>query len=239
MNASAPLPIHLEDYTVPDYLVDTVNLKFELGETSTAVESTLMMRRNGAHKEPLVLDGADLTLEQVTLDGAELDNTQYVVDAQSLTLRELPEHFCLRLRTVIHPERNTSLDGLYKSSNTFCTQCEAQGFRKITYYLDRPDVLARFTTTLRADKSRYPTLLSNGNQISSGESGDKHWVTWDDPYPKPSYLFGLIAGDLACLEDQFVTGIRAVGDAQDSGRAPQRQEMCPRHAGAEKIDALG
>jgi len=229
MNASAPLPIHLEDYTVPDYLVDTVNLKFELGETSTTVESTLMMRRNGAHKEPLVLDGADLTLEQVTLDGSELDNTQYVVDAQSLTLRELPEHFCLRLRTVIHPERNTSLDGLYKSSNTFCTQCEAQGFRKITYYLDRPDVMARFTTTLRADKSRYPTLLSNGNQISSGESGDKHWVTWDDPYPKPSYLFGLIAGDLACLEDQFVTA---------SGRSVTLKILVEHHNGKKCAHAM-
>jgi len=205
MNANEPVPIHLEDYTVPHYLVDTVDLKFELGESATVVESKLMLRRNGAHNEPLVLDGVELTLERVVLDGAILKQHEYTLDTQSLTLKDLPEHFCLEVRNVIHPEQNTSLDGLYKSSATFCTQCEAQGFRKITYYLDRPDVMARFTTTIQADKNLYPTLLSNGNQLSSGDDGNQHWVTWDDPYPKPAYLFALVAGDLACLEDNFRT----------------------------------
>ena len=205
MNANEPVPIHLEDYTVPHYLVDTVDLKFELGESATVVESKLMLRRNGAHNEPLVLDGVELTLERVVLDGAILKQHEYTLDTQSLTLKDLPEHFCLEVRNVIHPEQNTSLDGLYKSSATFCTQCEAQGFRKITYYLDRPDVMARFTTTIQADKNLYPTLLSNGNQLSSGDDGNQHWVIWDDPYPKPAYLFALVAGDLACLEDNFRT----------------------------------
>ena len=205
MNKVEPQAIFLKDYTPPDYLVDTVNLRFELDAARTRVESTLQLRRHGDHTRPLVLDGVELELESVWLDGVLLEPDRYRVDDESLRLDNVPAGFELKVRNWIRPEDNTSLEGLYKSANTFCTQCEAEGFRKITYYVDRPDVMARFTTTVVANGERYPTLLSNGNPVAAGKDGDRHWVTWEDPHPKPAYLFALVAGDLACLEDNFTT----------------------------------
>ena len=207
MTQPPPQTIHLKDYNPPDYLVDTTSLRFELTEGDTVVDSKLMMRRNGAHQRPLALHGVDLVLDHIRVNGASRPRSSYRTEGETLSIDEVPERFSLEVRTRIRPQDNTSLEGLYKSSGNFCTQCEAEGFRKITYYPDRPDVMARFSTTIVADKSRYPILLSNGNPIERGESADgHHWVTWEDPYPKPSYLFALVAGDLACVEDSFVTG---------------------------------
>ena len=206
MTPVSPPTVYLEDYTPPDYLVDTVSLRFELNERDTIVDARLLMRRNGDHQRALQLPGADLVLEQLRLDTEPVDRSRYRIDGDFLSIDDVPAQFSLEIRTRLRPQDNTALEGLYKSSGNFCTQCEAEGFRKITYYPDRPDVMARFSTTIVADKTRYPVLLSNGNPVARGESPDaRHWVTWEDPYPKPSYLFALVAGDLACVEDGFVT----------------------------------
>ena len=206
MTQTSPQTTYLEDYTPPNYLVDTVSLRFELTEQETIVDSTMMMRRNGVHQHPVDLHGVDLILDEICLDGEILPRTGYTIEGETLSLEGVPARFSLGVRTRIRPQENTSLEGLYKSSGNFCTQCEAEGFRKITYYPDRPDVMARFSTTIVADKHRYPVLLSNGNPVERGQDANsRHWVTWEDPYPKPSYLFALVAGDLACIEDQFVT----------------------------------
>ncbi|NIR31609.1 MAG: aminopeptidase N [Gammaproteobacteria bacterium] len=206
---TAPQPIHLKDYTPPDYLIDEVALHFDLGEEFTRVHSRLSVRRNperGKDAPPLVLDGQDLVLEGIALDGESLATDRYTVDDERLTVREVPARFSLDVQTRIEPQNNTSLEGLYKSSGVFCTQCEAEGFRRITYFIDRPDVMARYTTTIVADRDRYPVLLSNGNPIEQGQAeGNRHWVKWEDPFRKPSYLFALVAGDLACVHDTFVT----------------------------------
>ena len=206
---SDPKTIRLADYRAPAYLVDSVDLRFELGETGTDVQATLQLRRNpaaGAGPAPLVLDGQQLELLALALDGVPLPATRYQLDDAQLTVTDVPAAFRLDLTTRIHPETNTALEGLYRSSGNFCTQCEAEGFRKITYYPDRPDVMARFTTTVVAERARYPVLLSNGNPVGRGELGDgRHWVRWVDPYPKPAYLFALVAGDLGCVRDSFVT----------------------------------
>ena len=199
--------IHRQDYTPPAYLVEQVELRFELDEAGTTVASRLQLRRNPAEKGgALVLAGRQLELTALRLDGRPLGADEYAVDAETLTIAEVPAAFLLEVETRIHPESNTSLEGLYTSSGNFCTQCEAQGFRKITYYLDRPDVMARFTTTIVADRGRYPVLLSNGNPVAKGElKGGRHFVTWEDPFPKPCYLFALVAGDLVKIEDRFIT----------------------------------
>ncbi len=205
---ATPKTIRLEDYTPPRYWVDNVNLRFELGEDETRVVSELALRRNDSMAGPneLELLGEQLRLGQLHVDGHELADTDYVIDAERLLIRDVPAQFTLRVETFIRPQDNTSLEGLYQSSGNFCTQCEAEGFRKITYYLDRPDVMARFTTTIVADKSRYPVLLSNGNPTAEGElDNGQHWVTWEDPFKKPSYLFALVAGQLECISDHFTT----------------------------------
>jgi len=205
-----PQPINLRDYRPPSYLVDSVDLRFNLGEEETVVAARLALRRNpaaSAQARPCLLDGVDLELRSVAIDGKPLAPEDYVVDARSLRLLRVPEQFVLDLVTVIRPQENTSLEGLYKSSGNFCTQCEAEGFRKITYYPDRPDVMARFTTTIVADKALYPVLLSNGNLEAAGDiGGDRHFARWHDPFPKPAYLFALVAGNLASIEDVFTTG---------------------------------
>ena len=206
MTQTTPQSIYLEDYNPPDYLVDTASLRFELGDPETIVDSKLMMRRNGEHQRPMQLHGVDLKLEDLRINTQTVDRSRYHREGETLFIEDVPELFTVQIRTRIRPQDNTSLEGLYKSSGNYCTQCEAEGFRKITFYPDRPDVMARFSTTIVADKSQYPVLLSNGNSIERGEGGDgTHWVTWEDPYPKPSYLFALVAGNLACLEDTFVT----------------------------------
>jgi aminopeptidase N len=216
MRDASPKTIYLKDYQAPAFLIDTTDLRFELGEESTRVISRLKLRRNPVFAEhsavPLVLDGQDMVLEKLLIDDQELTPADYHIEEESLTIFTLPHAvnangaaFVLECHTRIKPQENTSLEGLYKSKKMFCTQCEAEGFRKITYYLDRPDVMSSFTTTVVADKSRYPVLLSNGNPVAQGEEGKRHWVTWQDPFRKPCYLFALVAGDLACVEDTFTT----------------------------------
>ncbi|NJO37996.1 MAG: aminopeptidase N, partial [Rhizobiales bacterium] len=207
------MPKYLRDYRPPGYLIDTVFLDFQLGEASTEVEARLSVRRNPEIEPrpdggaiPLVLDGEDLTLLAICLNGQRLPEPRYTANAETLTIHEVPERFTLEIITRIRPDKNTALEGLYVSNHIFCTQCEAEGFRKITYFLDRPDVMARYRTRIEADKAAYPVLLANGNKVASGERpGGRHYAVWEDPYPKPSYLFALVAGDLALLEDRFVT----------------------------------
>ncbi|MEB3900590.1 aminopeptidase N [Pseudomonas putida] len=207
MRTEQPQVIYLKDYQAPEYLIDETHLTFELFEDHSLVHAQLVMRRNparGAGLPPLVLDGQQLELLSVQLDDQALAAGDYQLDDDSLTLQPKAERFTLDTSVRIHPESNTALEGLYKSGKMFCTQCEAEGFRKITYYLDRPDVMSTFTTTVIAEQHRYPVLLSNGNPVGNGPSEDgRHWATWEDPFKKPAYLFALVAGDLWCVEDTF------------------------------------
>ena len=210
MRTSQPQTIFLKDYRVPAFLVDHVDLRFELFEDGARVHCTLAMRRNpdsDSSDKSLELDGDSLTtLESVSLDGNPLEGSAYEDRDDKLTLHEVPDQFNLGIVTWIEPQNNTRLEGLYKSSGMFCTQCEAEGFRCITYFPDRPDVMARFRTRVEADKTRYPILLSNGNDVEKGDLADgRHFVTWEDPFPKPCYLFALVAGDLLEKRDTFKT----------------------------------
>ncbi|VAW56552.1 Membrane alanine aminopeptidase N [hydrothermal vent metagenome] len=205
---TAPSPIYLKDYTQPHYWIDSIDLNFELGEEETRVVSKMEVRRNTNINVPhiLELDGEDLRLGVILINDVALSDAEFSVNHEGLWIPDVPENFTLQIETFIKPQLNTSLEGLYKSSGNFCTQCEAQGFRKITYYLDRPDVMAKFSTTITADKTKYPILLSNGNQVKSIDLDDgKHQVTWQDPFKKPCYLFALVAGDLECIQDTFTT----------------------------------
>jgi aminopeptidase N len=202
--------IYLKDYLPPSYVIDETHLTFKLFEDKTLVSSRLFMRRNPnagqQGRAELVLNGHDLVLEKLILDGEVLDSKDYTVTDDTLIIPKVPESFVLECETTIKPQENTSLEGLYKSRVMFCTQCEAEGFRKITYYLDRPDVLSSFTTRIEADKTLYPVLLSNGNNLASGDLEDgRHFVTWEDPFKKPSYLFALVAGKLSSVEDSYIT----------------------------------
>jgi aminopeptidase N len=201
-------PTRLVDYTPPAFLIDTIDLHFELGEQDTLVRSTLAVRRNpeASIARDLRLDGQDLPLVSACIDAQVLAGARTVLEPDSLTVKDVPDRFELSLCTRIQPQHNTALEGLYRSSGNFCTQCEAEGFRRITWSLDRPDVMSVYTTTIVADRTRYPVLLSNGNQVESRSLDDgRALVRWHDPFPKPSYLFALVAGDLACVEDRFVT----------------------------------
>nr|KJB20634.1 hypothetical protein B456_003G157400 [Gossypium raimondii] len=204
----APKEIFLKDYKSPDYYFDTVDLRFSLGEEKTIVASkiTVFPRVEGS-SAPLVLDGVDLKLISIKVDGKELKEGDYHLDSRHLTLPSPPEgKFTLEIDTEIQPQNNTSLEGLYKSSGNFCTQCEAEGFRKITFYQDRPDIMAKYTCRIEADKLLYPVLLSNGNLIEQGTlEGGKHYAVWEDPFKKPCYLFALVAGQLESRDDTFVT----------------------------------
>ena len=203
-----PKTIYLKDYQVPGYLIKTTDLRFEIYDGETIVSAMLHLYRNPAAKTPatqLTLHGADLELVSIALDGKSLSNSDYEFGEESLTIFDTPAEFKLLTITRIKPESNTSLEGLYRSRTMYCTQCEAEGFRKITYYLDRPDVMSEFTTTVVADK-KYPVLLSNGNLIDQGDAeNNRHYATWHDPFKKPAYLFALVAGDLAHIEDSFTT----------------------------------
>ncbi len=207
---AAPRPVRLKDYRAPEFLIDAVELVFELEDGATRVKSRLGMRRNPAGSEPkaaLVLDGEELALVSVALDGLALGPNRYRLPAEGgLVIDDVPDAFALDIETRIDPARNTALSGLYMSGGNFCTQCEPEGFRRITYFIDRPDVMARYTTTIVADKTRFPVLLSNGNPAGSGAAeGGRHWAKWVDPHPKPSYLFALVAGDLVAVRDRFTT----------------------------------
>lgn len=201
--------VYLSDYKVPPYLIETVNLEVILGEESTQVTNTLVMKANPDSTEgqkDLTLKGELLELISLSLDNKPLSEKDYKKTDTALTIFNVPTTFTLQIKTRIHPKENTALSGLYQSSGNFCTQCEAQGFRRITYFLDRPDVMARYTTKIIAEKKRYPILLSNGNLIAREElSNGLHSTTWQDPFKKPSYLFALVAGDLECMEDMFTT----------------------------------
>nr|VFK50324.1 MAG: aminopeptidase N [Candidatus Kentron sp. TC] len=208
MMSKTPKTIFRKNYTPPDYLIDEVALNFDLGEEETIVTSRLAIRRNVGRADedvPLILDGIGLILDSVAVDDYPISAGDYTVDAEHLTISRVPERFGLTAVNRIRPQDNTVLEGLYRSGGNFCTQCEAEGFRRITYFLDRPDVLARYTTTIVADRARYPVLLSNGNAVARGESKGRQWVRWEDPFPKPSYLFALVAGDLARFSDEFTT----------------------------------
>ncbi len=205
-----PKLIRREDYQPFPYRVSHVNLRFDLDSHNTIVTSELQIEHRSdldpENNQPLVLDAADLELVSVSIDSRRLDPSEYVVDPVSLTVHSPPSAFTLQVVTAINPIKNTALEGLYQSSGNFCTQCEAQGFRKITCFPDRPDVLSTYEVLLVADKGEYPVLLSNGNKVDSGEDSDnRHWVRWHDPHPKPSYLFALVAGQLSVVSDQFVT----------------------------------
>lgn len=204
-----PQSIYLKDYRPPAFLIDSVDLRFDLDDENTRVRSRLELRRDPAAESEdsvLRLDGEQLELLAITMDGKPLGEGDYRVDSEGLTLSGVPDRFRLETDVLIHPAANTALEGLYRSGPMLCTQCEAEGFRKITYYLDRPDVMARFRTTLVADSRRYPVLLSNGNPVDNRELDDgRHLATWDDPFPKPSYLFALVAGDLRWVEDNYRT----------------------------------
>ncbi|MCP4769547.1 MAG: aminopeptidase N [Gammaproteobacteria bacterium] len=227
MKTDKHLRKHLKDYQPPDFGISQTRLVFHLEPTRTRVISHLQVHRITADMNAeLVLDGVDLKLIELRLDGELLSAQDYRPGDDSLTIGRLADNFEISCEVEIDAAANTRLEGLYLSNGNFCTQCEAEGFRYITYYLDRPDVMSVFSTEIHAERSACPLLLSNGNRVDGGESGDRHWVRWDDPFPKPSYLFALVAGDLACIEDHFVTR---------SGRDVQLQ-IFTEHHNSDKCD---
>jgi aminopeptidase N len=204
MSIATPNIKKRSDYQAPHFSIDTVDLQFELQQEYTLVSCTTSLTRVAQSEQSLVLDGIDLTLLTVEVDGVVHSN--YDCDDMHLTIHQLPPKCELRIKTKINPAKNTSLEGLYQASGAYCTQCEAEGFRKITYFMDRPDVLAEYRVKITADKNQYPYLLSNGNKVAEGVLDDgRHFVEWHDPFKKPCYLFALVAGDFDLLEDDFVT----------------------------------
>lgn len=201
--------IYLRDYQLPEFIFDNVDLEFELKEEYAIVKSRIEVRRNPESKainSPLILNGEELALESIILNNTLLSPSQFYVTEELLTIPQVPDQFELQIQVKIRPQDNKALSGLYRTGKHFCTQCEAQGFRRITYFLDRPDVLSSYTTTIVADEKAYPILLSNGNPIASGKHADgRHWVRWKDPFKKPCYLFALVAGNFDLLEDSFIT----------------------------------
>ena len=201
--------IYLKDYRPPSYLVETVDLHIELSPAQTKVCATIQFKANpdcSEKRSGLHLYGRQLELLSLKLDGRELTAGEYQVDSEGLTIPVVPERFVLETLVEINPDGNTALEGLYRASEIFCTQCEAQGFRKITFYPDRPDVMARFTTTLVGDLETTPVLLANGNLVESGPLDEgRHYARFEDPFPKPSYLFAMVAGKLTAIDDSFVT----------------------------------
>jgi aminopeptidase N len=197
--------IYRQDYAPPAYAVETVDIGFDLDPKETHVSARLGLVRNSASRsKELVLYGETLELVRLRMNGAVLGKRDYRIVDGTLRIANAPDRITLDIQTVTHPEQNTSLMGLYVSNGNFFTQCEAEGFRKITYFPDRPDVMAKYTVMLRADKRKYPVLLSNGNLIEQGDLGDgRHYALWEDPFKKPSYLFALVAGDLVCQEEKF------------------------------------
>ena len=209
MRTEEPHPVRLQDYRPPDWLIETVDLDVSLHPSATRVRAKLKLKPNATGTPaPLVLDGDELRLTSITLDGKPLPAENYVATADRLTIAQPPNRpFELEIETVIDPAGNTQLMGLYRAGETYCTQCEAEGFRRITYFLDRPDVMAIYTTRIEADRDEAPVLLANGNLVSKGEIAGtgRHFAVWHDPFKKPSYLFALVGGKLACVADSFTT----------------------------------
>ncbi len=235
MKTETPQTIHLADYTPPPFLIDTVDLDVRFLAGEAIVDARLAVRRNpaAAPGQALRLDGHELETLAVAIDGAPLPAGRYAQDAEHLSIADVPDAFTLNTSVRIRPDANTSLSGLYRSTDGYFTQCEAQGFRRITWFPDRPDVMARYRVTLHADKAALPLLLANGNPVAAGdEDGGRHWATWEDPFPKPCYLFAMVAGKLDALRDSYTTA---------SGRTvqlaiyvePGKLDQCP-HA----MDAL-
>jgi aminopeptidase N len=230
MRTEEPRPIRLKDYRPPDWLIDTVHLDVSLHPSAATVRAKLKIRPNPAGAPaPLVLDGDELKLSSLTLDGKPLPAENFIVTPDRLTIAQPPNHeFELEIETLVDPTGNTQLMGLYRAGAVYCTQCEPEGFRRITYFLDRPDVMAVYTTRIEADKKEAAVLLANGNLIAAGDVGgtSRHFAVWHDPFPKPSYLFALVGGNLAHVEDSFTTM---------SGRKvklaiyvePGKEERCP------------
>jgi aminopeptidase N len=214
-SAQEPQVKYRKDYQPSQFLIKHTQLTFKLFDDHALVDAKLSIERNPvdprAELEPLVLDGVELELIKIAIDEKEIDDTTYHLEKEHLTISQVSEKFVLDTQVKIYPQKNTSLEGLYTSSGKFCTQCEAEGFRKITYYLDRPDIMSEFYVRIEGDKNQYPLLLSNGNPTQSGDlepvnqNEQRHFAEWHDPFVKPSYLFALVAGDLDCLEDTFTT----------------------------------
>ena len=205
---SDPQATHLSDYRPPAYRATRTELTFDLDPAATRVKARLHLERHPQREAglPLRLDGEQLALKAIAIDGEPLSEAAFDTDAEGLTVHSVPERFVLETDVEIAPEANTALEGLYQSNGMYCTQCEAEGFRRITFYPDRPDVMATFRTTVIGDAGREPVLLSNGNPVERGQlPNGRHFVTWEDPHPKPSYLFALVAGDLKKVEDTFTT----------------------------------
>ena len=199
--------IYLKDYQAVPFHIESINMIVTLADPDTVVEAELVIhRREGVAASPLVLDGEGLDLQSIEIDGVALSADQYAQTERGLTVYTVPDQFVLKTVVHLRPQENHSLMGLYRSRNNYCTQCEAEGFRKITYFFDRPDMMTYFTTTIIADKSQYPYLLSNGNLMDSGDFDDgRHWAKWQDPSLKPCYLFALVAGDFDLIADTFTT----------------------------------
>ena len=209
MKDGQPKAIELSDYKVPPYLIDSTDLHADLFEDQSTITAKTLIRRNPESKhegnELRLNGGTEMETLSVKIDGKALSSNEYKIEDDTLTLFDVPQSFELETQVSIKPQENTALEGLYKSGDMFCTQCEAEGFRNITWYLDRPDVMSKFRTTIQADKKLYPILLSNGNEIARGEEGERHWLSWEDPFMKPAYLFAMVAGDLEFIEDSFTT----------------------------------
>ena len=208
MRDAQPKAIHLSDYRPPDFNISDVELHFELFDDHALVHSSLTFRRadTAAANAKLVLNGGELETLSISINGEELSEDRYTVSDESLSVADAPYSGKFQSTVRIFPQENTSLEGLYRSRGLFCTQCEAEGFRKITWFPDRPDVMATYRVTVDADKSQCPELLSNGNLVASEDLEDgRHRAVWEDPFPKPSYLFALVAGDLKRVENTFET----------------------------------
>src|SRR5712675_70627 len=210
MRTDQDQPVRLADYQPPDWLVETVELDVSLHPTATRVRARLKVRPNPSARAaaPLMLDGDGLTLKSIKLDGRPLSADSFTATPDKLTVPQPPQRaFLLEIETLVDPTANTQLSGLYRAGATYCTQCEAEGFRRITYFPDRPDVMAVYTTRIEADLADAPVLLANGNLASAGQIANtsRHFAVWHDPFPKPSYLFALVGGKLAFIEDKFRT----------------------------------
>ncbi len=239
---ATPTVVRLADYAPPAFLIDTVDLTFELDEAATRVVSRLSVRRApGAPPDAAMeLDGEALTLASISRDGVTLSAGQYAERHGGLSIPHMPDVCVLEIVTRIAPASNTELSGLYVSGGSYFTQCEAQGFRRITYFPDRPDVMSRYTTTIIADKAAVPVMLSNGNPGPVRDLGDgRHTVTWTDPHPKPCYLFALVAGDLVSVNDFFTTRSGRVVDLGIYVRRGDEDRCGHAMQVAEDLDDLG
>ncbi|PCI33807.1 MAG: aminopeptidase N [Alphaproteobacteria bacterium] len=226
-----PQTKYLKDYRVPDFQIERVDLAFDLRDGVTHVRATLSVTRQSEDGAPLKLDGHDMILTSVVIDGQRLNPDQYQLSDHQLIIPQVPDQFELVIENDIDPGTNTALEGLYISKGMYCTQCEAEGFRRITYFLDQPDVMATYRVRIEADKAAYPVLLSNGNKTDQGALADgRHFTVWDDPFPKPSYLFALVAGDLECLENSITTRsgkevtLRIFVEAADLDKCPHAMD---------------